>query len=126
MIKTFRMFFVPVVLGLVLGCATSGFAQKVGGYKEISKTDAGAVAAANFAVSAQAKKTRGIAELVSIEKAESQVVAGMNFRLCLKVTTSGKDDEADTTELFKVVVFRNLKNVFSLTSWVREECDEDE
>lgn len=126
MIKSLRMFLILAALGVVLGCAAPGLAQKVGGYKEISKTDASAVAAANFAVSARAGKTGGTAELVAIERAESQLVAGTNFRLCLKVTTSGEENEADVTELFKVVVYRNLKNVFSLTSWVREECNEDE
>jgi Cystatin domain len=126
MINKLRMFLLLAALGMVFCCATSGLAQKVGGYKEIPTTDAGAVAAANFGVSARAKKTGGTAELVAIEQVESQVVAGTNFRLCLKVTTSGAANEADATELFKVVVYRNLKNVFSLTSWVREECGEDE
>lgn len=118
--------FALCLCAIVLGCASAALAQKVGGYKEISKTDAGAAAAADFAVKAQAKKAGGTSQLVAIERAESQVVAGMNYRLCLKVTTSGEGSEADATELFKVVVYRNLKNVFSLTSWVREECAEDD
>jgi len=100
-------------------------AQKVGGYKQSSKTDAGARAAAEFAVDAQAERKNLTIELVAVEKAETQVVAGTNFRLCLKITTSGADDESDVTITVKVVVYRNLKGEYSLTSWAEEDCAPD-
>jgi len=111
---------------LLLAFATTSFAQKVGGYKEISKSDSGARAAAVFAVGAQAAKTGGTAELVSVLKAESQVVAGMNYRMCLKVTTSGGAGEADVTETVKVVVYRDLKGNYKLSSWAAEDCGDDD
>lgn len=111
---------------LLLIFASTSFAQKVGGYKEISKSDAGARSAAVFAVGAQAAKTSSTVELVSVLNAESQVVAGMNYRLCLKVTTSGAAGEADVTATAKVVVYRDLKGSYKLTSWTEEECGDDD
>ena len=54
------------------------------------------------------------------------MAAGTNYRLCLKVTTSGEANEADVTITVKVVVYRNLKGVFSLTSWVEEDCEDED
>jgi len=116
-------FLLPFVLLLMGASAVS--AQKAGGYKTISKTDAGARAAAEFAVDAQAERKNLTIELVAVEKAESQVVAGTNFRLCLKITTSGAEDEADVTITVKVIVYRNVKSEYSLTSWAEEDCAPD-
>ena len=110
---------------VVTALATCASAQKVGGYKSISRTDAGALAAAEFAVDAQAERKGLSIELINVEKAESQVVAGTNYRLCLKVTTSGADDEADVTITVRVIVSRNLKGAYSLTSWMEEDCAPD-
>ena len=120
-------FAVPIILSCVtvLIMTLSSSAQKVGGYKTISRSDAGATAAAEYAVDAQAEKKGLTIELVAVEKAESQVVAGTNFRLCLKIITSGADDEADVTITVKVIVFRNLKGEYSLTSWMEEDCAPD-
>jgi hypothetical protein len=106
----------------VLAFASSGMAQRVGGYKEISKTDAGALAAARFAVSAQAEKKSATIELVAVEHAERQVVAGTNYRLCLTITTSGEKNEADVKITVKVVVYQNLKGEYKLTSWEEDDC----
>jgi cystatin-C len=121
-------FATPIMLSVfaVLGMASAVSAQKVGGYKTISKSDTGARAAAEFAVDAQAERKNLTIELVDVEKAESQIVAGTNYRLCLKVTTSGAEDEADVTITVKVIVYRNLKGEYSLTSWVEEDCAEDD
>jgi hypothetical protein len=117
-----KLTFLPIALAAILVLMFTASAQKVGGYKTIAKTDAGARAAAEFAVDAQAERKNLTIELVSIEKAESQVVAGTNYRLCLKITTSGAEDEADVTITVRVIVFRNLKGVYSLTSWLDEDC----
>ena len=56
----------------------------VGNYREASKTDETVVSAANFAVKKQSEKPQNASlKLVAIEKAEKQVVAGMNYRMCL-------------------------------------------
>jgi len=112
------------VVGLILTASVAS-AQKTGAYKTISKNDAGALAAAEYAVDAQAERKGLNIELISVEKAESQSVAGTNYRLCLKITTSGADDEADVTITVKIIVNRNLKGEYSLTSWMEEDCAPD-
>lgn len=92
--------------------------RQVGGYKEIASDDSEVVAAANFAVQEQGRKEEIEVTLVSIEHAESQVVAGINYRLCLKVEMEGETQE------IKVVVYKNLKREYSLTSWTAESCGE--
>ncbi|MBK9437062.1 MAG: hypothetical protein IPN51_03580, partial [Chloracidobacterium sp.] len=52
--------------------------------------DAGAVAAADFAIEAQSEKTEKEYTLEDIVKAERQVVQGSNYRLCLKVSVDGR------------------------------------
>jgi hypothetical protein len=90
-------------------------AQIAGGYQEISKIDETAVATANFAVRTRAKKDVSL-KLISIERAERQVVAGANYRLCLAVKSNNKRREATA------VVYQNLQNKFSLTSWTDGKC----
>ncbi|MBK7391859.1 MAG: hypothetical protein IPI64_00995 [Chloracidobacterium sp.] len=119
-------FGVVVFIGMMAMFALTANAQKVGGYKEIAKDDAGAQAAAAFAVSSQAEKTSRSIELVLVHKAERQIVAGSNYRLCLKVTSQGEDGEADVTHFVQVVVYQNLKREYSLTSWTKSDCDEDD
>ena len=114
-----------LLIGISLGCAAAT-AQRLGGYKELDKTDEGATAAAEFAVKAESEKKEMTYKLVSLEHAESQVVAGINYRLCLKVGYHKQDDDVDTTEFVRVVVYRNLQNQYSLTSWTEENCGSDE
>ena len=109
----------------LLGCLVVVAAQKTGGYREIDKADEGAVAAAEFAVKDQSEKKELTYKLVSVEKAETQVVAGINYRLCLKVGYHKQDDDTDATEFVRVVVNRNLQKEYSLTSWTEEECSKD-
>lgn len=100
-------------------------AQRVGGYREIDKADEGAATAADFAVKAESEKKEMPYKLVSIEHAEAQTVAGINYRLCLKIGYHKQDDDVDTTEFVRVVVFRSLQNQYSLTSWTEENCGDD-
>lgn len=90
-------------------------AQIVGGYSEVSKTDKTVVATAIFAVKTQVKKDVSL-KLISIERAERQVVAGANYRLCMAVNSKNKRREATA------VVYQNLQNKFSLTSWTAGKC----
>jgi len=110
---------------IAVGFVFAASAQKTGGYREIDKADEGAVAAAEAAVKAESEKKEMAYKLVSIEQAETQVVAGINYRLCLKVGYHKQDDDVDTTEFVRVVVYRNLQNQYSLTSWTEENCGED-
>lgn len=119
------LFALGIVYSSMLGLA-QGKRPIVGGYKEISTDDPQAQAAAEFAVAEQGKNKSITVKLVSIEHAEQQVVAGMNYRLCLKVEIEGEGDDADTVQEAKVVVYRNLQNKYSLTSWEEEDCSESQ
>ena len=114
------LFLLAIGLG---GVAAS--AQRTGGYREIDKSDEAAATAAEVAVKAESEKKEITYKLISIEHAETQTVAGINYRLCLKVGYHKADDEAETTEFVRVVVYRNLQNQYSLTSWAQENCGGD-
>lgn len=120
-----RIRFALLAAVVMLGGLVIASAQKTGGFREIDNADEGAVAAAEFAVKDQSEKKEMTYKLVSVEKAETQVVAGINYRLCLKVGYHKQDDDTDTTEFVRVVVFRSLQREYSLTSWTQENCGED-
>lgn len=115
------MFAAAAVLFL---CANAVSAQRVGGYKTASVSARNVVAAAEFAVSDHSEKNEVSLEIVSIEKAETQVVAGTNYRLCIqvKVVEEGNDD----TQFVEAVVYQNLKRKYKLTSWKPDACGEQE
>lgn len=110
-----------ILSAVMLSLAITAFAQiKTGGYKTASTDDERVVAAADFAVGKRAESNpeQEDLELDSIKKAETQTVAGTNFRLCLSVSLG------DETQLIRVVVFQNLKQEYSLKSWeVVENCN---
>jgi len=121
-----RMFALLVLFLLAIGLGgVAASAQRTGGYREIDKSDEAAATAAEVAVKAESEKKEITYKLISIEHAETQTVAGINYRLCLKVGYHKADDEAETTEFVRVVVYRNLQNQYSLTSWAQENCGGD-
>ena len=122
--KKFYRAAILFTLVIAFSCLAAS-AQRLGGYREIDKADEGAGAAAEFAVKAESEKKEMTYKLVSIEHAESQTVAGINYRLCLKVGYHKQDDDVDATEFVRVVVNRNLQNQYSLTSWTEENCGDD-
>jgi hypothetical protein len=89
-----------------------------GGYRDIAKDDPEALAAARFAIKEQSRKLHTRISLVSIQRAEVQVVAGLNYRLCMKVKVRRKTQSATA------VVYKNLKQKYSLTSWTPGDCRE--
>ena len=84
-----------------------GLAQLPGGFTAVSKRDAQTQAATKFAVTAHDAKL----QFQSIEKAERQVVAGLNYRLTLKVADNG------VSRLAEAVVWHKLDGKHELTSW---------
>jgi Aspartic acid proteinase inhibitor len=82
-----------------------------GGYSAASTFSKEVTEAAEFAVAEQSKANAGLI-LKSIESAKSQVVAGTNVELMLSVTDGGK------TKTARAVVYTDLKQTRSLTSWV--------
>jgi hypothetical protein len=67
--------------------------------------------AAAFAIKAKQKKGAKLS-LVKILSAQQQVVAGLNFRLALKVKVNNSERNAEA------VVYRNLSGEHKLTSWI--------
>lgn len=93
--------------------------QVVGGYSSVSARSGDAKRAADLAVRTRSSKTGKKITLVKIVKAEQQVVAGMNYRVCLLVR-EGRHKPYTAT----AVVYQNLKNRRSLTRWKKGECTE--
>lgn len=98
-----------LLFSLLLCLATVACAQPiVGGFSPVASTDAEALAAAKFAVAKQDAKLT----FQALDKAAHQVVAGMNYRLNLRVLDAGKARPAEA------VVWRKLGNAgHELTSW---------
>ena len=82
----------------------------VGGYSKASVDDANVMAAAEFAVAEESKKGTKFG-LKSIYSAETQVVAGTNYKLVMIV------DEGDTEKTVEVVVYEDLRKSLSVASW---------
>lgn len=114
------------VFCLLLGA--SAFAQsppKAGGYRDISTDDQRAVSAAEFALKEKSKEMEVELSLDAMHKAESQVVAGTNYRLCMEIYAPSKEEETDGVHFFaRAVVYVNLKNEYQLSKWEEiESCE---
>jgi hypothetical protein len=83
--------------------------QPLGGYKAVPVSNKEVVAAAKFAVEAHSKKEK--VSLAKILKAESQVVAGRNFRITMDVRSEGRVRQAVAT------VWAKLDGTRELTEW---------
>lgn len=86
-----------------------------GGYRTISSDEIRVQMAAAFAAGQQLEKNPGMS-MQKITKAEYQVVAGANFRLCVTVNRNGASEPAET------VVFEDLKGAMSVTRWTWGPC----
>jgi len=91
--------------------------KATGAYRTVSQRSPDVRAAYAFAIKSQAAKEAKPFAFVKVLKAESQVVAGMNYRVCMLVR-EGKGRSKSVT----VVVNRDLKNAWTLTSWVPGGC----
>ncbi len=112
--RTFLPLFVLCFLGLspVLPIGTTQAASgPVAGSYRPAKINSQVKKAAAFAVQAHAKAVGKKLKLVGIVSAETQVVAGVNYRLRLKVAGNGK------TAKFTAIVYQNLKGKYALKSW---------
>jgi cystatin-C len=103
-----------IMMGMI---SEPSHAQIVGGYKPAAVDDEGVVAAANFAVSKEEETTEGI-DLDAVLKAERQIVAGTNYRLCLRVKLG------DDSQVVEAIVYQDLKGAYTLKSWTPKECGE--
>jgi cystatin-C len=123
--NSLRISSIVVLTTVVLVFASNAFGQRVGGYKAIAANDSAAHEAAEFAVSTQAEKSGKSMTLVSVTRAERQVVAGSNYRLCLKVNSEGGEGQDDVTIFVQAVVYVDLKGNKKLTSWTIADCGDE-
>ena len=114
---------IAAVLLLTAACPITGLAQpsRVGGYATASVANLEVVAAAAFAIKAQQNALQEKKdleppklELVTILQAEQQVVAGMNYRLQLKVKLNGKEKTAEAIVWWQAW---RKPNPYQLTAW---------
>ncbi len=97
-------------------------AQLAGGYREANVKSKEVIAAAEFAVKEHAAKEKVKLELAEIVKASTQVVAGTNFKLVLKVTHDGAEREAHAVVWHKV----DKNRTYQLTSWAWQDVKKAE
>lgn len=114
--KIIRIFFFAA---LVVGAFVfSASAQIAGGYADADVKDKDVRRAARIAAGSQTKRVGHKISFLSITKAEVQVVAGLNYRICMRVR-DGKRVRTVTA-----VVYKDLKNWYSLTDWKAGGCSE--
>ncbi|HVE59978.1 MAG TPA: cystatin domain-containing protein [Pyrinomonadaceae bacterium] len=124
--KNLQAIFIMTVFCIAFGSAVSVFGQiKTGGYRSVSISSEDVKDAADFALEIKAEEMKEELSLEGIIKAETQVVAGTNYRLCLQLYIPAKEEETDGVTLYiKTVIFKSLKNEYSITSWEEEDCAE--
>jgi len=119
-----RKIFSLAVFFLAVGGAVAAFGQiKTGGYRSVPVNDEAVRDAADFALEIKSEELDAEISLEGIVKAERQTVAGTNYRLCLKLYISDREEETDGVTLYvKTVVFKGLDGEYSIKSWVEETC----
>lgn len=105
-----------ILLSAAAGCALREDGARrplTGGFSEASVTDEEVVEAAHFAVNefGAAVYPGQKVSLLEIVSAEQQVVAGMNYRLVVRIESDGRK------HLAEAVVWRKLSGEYELVSW---------
>ena len=117
------------LLFIALFCLLTGYTAKAqqpptsGGYVEVDVDNKEIAYSVKVALDIKSKETKENYKLDTIYKAEMQVVAGKNYRVCLSVYVPV---EGEANEYFNVqfVLYRNLKGEYKLTKWEEvEECE---
>ena len=109
-----RLIITILAITLLTGIEANSSAQQVpvaGSYQEFDKAAPEADRAARFAARTASRREHTPISLISIQRAERQVVAGLNYRMRLRVKIKGK------TQDMNAVVYQNLKRQYSLSSW---------
>jgi len=118
-----------VAFGATFGVSRAGAVgqlPRVGGFKPVAANNPEVTAAARFAAAAQGKKEDTNIRLLAVESAEQAVVAGMIYRLCLKVEIEDTENNVDVTTHVRTEVFRSLQKQYQLRKWQEEDCAGDE
>ncbi|MFM9904424.1 MAG: cystatin domain-containing protein [Pyrinomonadaceae bacterium] len=115
-------FAVAFIFG-IYACANHVAAQDgqiTGGYGDAAVDSKETKKIARFAVRARAKSTHKSLKLVKIVKAETQVVRGLNHRICMDVRESRKKARRVTVVVWEDINNRPLK----LTNWKAGGCSD--
>lgn len=127
--KNFRFALMISLFAVIFGISESVIAQNtdvpmVGGFKTVSVKDQGVVNATNFAMNKIAEDEEMDLTLLSILKAEQQVVQGMNYKVLFKTSYADGGEKYDLC--INAKVYRSLKNIYTVSSWDSIECSEVE
>jgi len=113
--------FTFAALFIFIGSASKSFAQQevpiAGGYMQADVKHKDVIAAAGFAATTQGKKQKSAIKVVSIKTAKTQIVAGINYQVCMEISAKKKSAKTAAKQFVTAVVYRNLQNKYSLTSW---------
>jgi Cystatin domain len=117
MVRFMKFSTIFVCATVMMGSQMAGAQPIVGGYSAMSISAADTISIAKAAVKLKnalpdSKKVK----LLAITKAESQVVAGQNFKLCLSVKQNSRNMHVQT------VVYRDLSGELILTEWTPKGC----
>ena len=90
-----------------------------GGYSGVKINDPDVKAAAEFALAEQGRRDGVDLSLMEIVQAQRQVVAGLNYKMCLRARSGS------ATRTAVVVIYKNLQQQYSLTSfqWASASCN---
>jgi len=116
--KRFSFLLAMASVWLLTGCF--GSPPMPGGYAKASTSDPTVVSAAEFAVKAARQEMPGILtatlKLQRVLAAQQQVVAGMNYRLTLRVLTNSGARDVEAV-IYKPIGSDETRPAFKLTSW---------
>lgn len=113
----FRKLVMMGVFAVALGAASVCYGQEMtGAYGDADVSSKEVKSAAAFALKKLGAQESATFALVKIEKARMQVVAGLNYEVCMEATVKRGGGKA-VKRYVKAVVYQNLKNVKSLSSW---------
>jgi hypothetical protein len=111
-----RIVYALVACLLLEGCAHAADSKSMsnsvpGGWSAVAVDDAKVKIAAQRAVSVQGSIEKAELKLVSIDDAQRQVVAGINYKLRLSLTKGPQQRKASAT------VWAKLDGTYELTAW---------
>jgi hypothetical protein len=107
-----------VLVGVFVVHGAAQDAPAAGGYAKASISSKAVKNAAAFAVRTHGKEEGKPITLVKINKAEKQVVSGMNYRLCMTVRHGKKGEAHDVI----AVVYQPIRKPMELTSFEHGDC----
>lgn len=119
-LSVLKTLFVAAVIFVGFAAARAQTEPMVGGYGNISTSSREARSAAAVAIRKHnAEYRRDAVTLVRVQKAEQQVVAGMNYRVCMIVK-----DRQGKRRTVTAVVWQRPRRAMKATDWEAGSCKE--